>query len=354
MTRVERAALAVVVVLTAFAAVGRFVSGIPTIVSFILAALALAGLAWVVSFSTEQVGTRFGPSATGTLQASVGNLPEFFVVLFALQAKDTVVAQTAILGSVFVNGLLVLGIVLIAGSVKAPKGIMRFSARLPNDTATLMLVASITIVLIGILAKTHDPAGAHKETISIVGAAAMLIVYAIWMRQNLRADISPEDATGDFEPARISIPTAVLLLIAAGAGSAFASDWFIHALEPTIHDVHLSQAFAGIVIVAIAGNAAENFAGIYLALRGKTDLALSVVKSSVSQIAAFLYPLLVLVSLLTASRLTFALDPVWIGALLGTALLMWQITGDGEATPFEGSALIAVYLVLATIAAFEH
>jgi Ca2+/H+ antiporter len=67
-----------------------------------------------------------------------------------------------------------------------------------------------------------------------------------------------------------------------------------------------------------------------------------------------MYPLLVLVSLLTTSHLTFALAPVYVAALIATAILVWQITGDGEATPFEGAALIAVFIVLATVAAFEH
>jgi Ca2+:H+ antiporter len=82
-------------------------------------------------------------------------------------------------------------------------------------------------------------------------------------------------------------------------------------------------------------------------------VAISVVKNSVAQIAAFLYPALVLVSLLTATSLTFALAPVYVGALFGMALIMWQITGDGEATVFEGLALIAVFVILATVAAFE-
>ena len=93
----------------------------------------------------------------------------------------------------------------------------------------------------------------------------------------------------------------------------------MHALQPTIHTLHISQAFAGLVIVAIAGNAVENVAGIVLAAKGRAELAISVVKNSVAQIAAFLYPLLVLVSLLTATTLTFALAPVYIGALFGTA-----------------------------------
>ncbi len=90
-----------------------------------------------------------------------------------------------------------------------------------------------------------------------------------------------------------------------------------------------------------------------LAAKGQSELAISVVKNSVAQIAAFLYPLLVLVSLLTATSLTFALAPVYIGALFGTAVIVWQITGDGEATAFEGAALVATFVILATVAAFE-
>jgi Ca2+:H+ antiporter len=350
-TRAQKTILALVVLLTGLAALGRYASGIPHILAFILAALALAGQAWTVSFATEQIGTRFGPALTGVLQSTIGNLPEFFVVLFALQARDKTVAETALIGSILVNALLVLGLVLVTGSSRERSGIMRFHAGLPNDTATLMLIASLTIVLIALVTGSHDPAGRHVQTISIVGAGAMLLVYVVWMRQYLRADQAPDGETG--EPARISMRTAVMLLVGAGVGSAFVSDWFVNALEPTIHQVHLSQAFAGLVIVAIAGNAVENAAGIYLAYRGKHDLAISVVKNSVAQIAAFLYPLMVLVSLATATHLTFALAPVWVGALIGTAILIWQITGDGEATPFEGAALIAIYVVLAMVAAFE-
>ena len=107
------------------------------------------------------------------------------------------------------------------------------------------------------------------------------------------------------------------------------------------------------MIVAIAGNAVENTAGVTLALKGEADLAISVVKNSVAQITAFLFPALVLVSLLFATPLTFALSPVLIAALLLTALALWQITGDGEATMFEGVALISLYVILGVVTFFE-
>jgi Ca2+:H+ antiporter len=151
----------------------------------------------------------------------------------------------------------------------------------------------------------------------------------------------------------LSVAASVLLLAAGGTASAFVSDWFVHALRPTINSLHISRAFAGLVIVAIAGNAVENVAGITLAARGHAELAIAVVKNSVAQIAAFLFPVLVLVSLLTSTALTFSLAPVFIGALFGTAVIVWQITGDGEATVFEGAALVAAFVILATVAAFE-
>ena len=349
MTGLERLILAGAVVATALAGVLRYVHHVSQPLAFALAAIALAGLAWMVSFATEQVGSRFGAPITGSLQSTLGNLPEFFVVIFALNAGQLVVAQTALIGSILVNALLVLGLVIVAGARQSRDGLMRFSIRLPNDTATLLLSATFIIVLIGLATLVQAPASHHIKAISIVGSALLLVVYTTWLWRYLRSDEGP--AAGAARP-RLSTLAAMALLAAAGTASAFVSDWFVHALTPTIHSAHISQAFAGLVIVSIAGNAVENVAGIVLAAKGQADLAISVVKNSVAQIAAFLFPLLVLVSLLTATTLTYAFSPVYVGALFGTAVIVWQITGDGEATYFEGAALVAAFVVLATVAWF--
>ena len=107
------------------------------------------------------------------------------------------------------------------------------------------------------------------------------------------------------------------------------------------------------MIVAIAGNAVEHAVGVVLAAKGQADLAISVVKNSVSQIAAFLAPALVLVSLLFSEQLTFDLAPVYVAALGLTILSVWQVTGDGEARYFEGAALIATYVILAVFTLYE-
>jgi Ca2+:H+ antiporter len=347
----ERLVLGVVAVAFVLAGITRYAHGTSQVLAFAFATVALAGIAWVVSFATEQLGRRFGPRVTGLMQSTVGNLPEFFVVIFALNAGQLIVAETAIIGSILVNALLVLGLVIVAGALRERDGVMRFSPRLPNDTATLMLISTFIIILIALTHTAGDPASHHAKAISIVGAVAILVVYGSWLRQYLRTEsTAPRDQA---DAPRLSTSTSVVLLVLAGVASAFVSDWFVHALQPTIHTLHISQSFAGLVIVAIAGNAVENVAGIVLAAKGRSELAISVVKNSVAQIAAFLYPLLVLVSLLTATTLTFALAPVYAGALFGTAVIVWQITGDGEATAFEGAALVAAFVILATVAAFE-
>jgi Ca2+:H+ antiporter len=350
LTRTECIVIGVIVVATAVAGIAHYADWAP-LLAFALATIALAGLAHLVSLATEQVGERFGPAATGLLQSTLGNLPELFVVIFALRAGEVVVAQTSIVGSIFANALLVLGLVIVVGARAAPDGTMRFGPRLPNDTATLLLVTSFIIVLVGLAHATHEPAAEHERAVSAIAAVCLLGVYLAWVIPYVRSEGAGE--TGAERAPRVALGVAIGLLAAGGLGSAFVSDWFVAALRPTIDQLGVSEAFAGLVVVALAGNAVENVAGIVLAHKGQSDLAISVVKNSVAQIAAFLYPVLVLVSLLFAHQLTFALAPVLIGALLLTSLSVWQITGDGEAVAFEGWALVAIYVILAAFTLYE-
>src|ERR1700730_6015211 len=186
----ERATLALIAVLSAVAGVANYAAW-PAIPRFALATLALAGLAWIVSFATEQLGDHFGTAVTGMLQATLGNLPELFVVIFALQKGELVVAQTAIVGSVFANALLVLGLVIVVGARRAPDGVMRFSRRLPRDTATLLAVTAFIIVLLGLSLAAQHPASHHVKEISIVGAISLLVVYLAWVVPYVRSDSAP-------------------------------------------------------------------------------------------------------------------------------------------------------------------
>ena len=144
------------------------------------------------------------------LQSTLGNLPELFVVIFALQKGERVVAETAIIGSVFANALLVLGLVIVIGARRSPDRLMHFSVRLPRDTATLLQVTAFIIVLLGLSFAAHDPASHHVKTISAVGAVALLIVYLTWVVPYLRSDTPPGAAPlpADPGPGPGSVPPA--------------------------------------------------------------------------------------------------------------------------------------------------
>jgi Ca2+:H+ antiporter len=322
------------------------------VATFIVSAVALSGLAWMVGVGTESVGVRFGPAATGVLQSTLGNLPELFIVLFALGAGEVVVAQTSILGSFFANALLVLGLAFVAGCRACDNGVMTFSARLPNDTAVLTLLASFLIVMLGISDRIGDKASRHTVAISVAGAVVLLIVYAVWLVDYLRTEGAREAALEE-SPHHLPFVPALALLAVAGVAAAFVSDWFVSALDPAVQALGISKSFTGLVIVGIAGNAVENVVGVTLAAKGQFDLAVSVIKNSVSQIVAFLFPALVLLSLFFDTRLTFVLNPVLTSAVALAAISVWAITGDGRATTFEGVALVGFYVILAALVWYE-
>src|SRR3954447_2819205 len=342
----ERIMLAAVAIVTLVTAALEYGGG-PDVAIFVVAAVALAGVAWVVSFSTEAVGERFGPALTGVLQSTLGNLPEFFVVLFALSAGELIVAQYSILGSLFANALLVLGLVILAGA-RSSHGIMRFGRRLPNDTATLLLLAIFIITLLGVSDRAGDRASRHQVEISAIGAVVLLAVYGVWVFFYLR-----DRESGVQGVARVPLPLAVGLLAVAGVGAAFVSDWFVGSLGSAVETLGLSREFTGLVIVGIAGNAVENVVGVVLASKGQNDLAISVVKNSVAQIAVFLFPLLVLCSLFFDTQLTFVLPSVYAVALFLMAISVWQVTQDGEAAALEGLALVGFYVILAVLTFYE-
>ena len=349
MRKLEWGLVGTIALVAVLAGVAHY-TGWATLPAFIIATVALGGLAWIVSFATEHVGDQIGPAATGLLQATLGNLPELFVVLFALNAGERVVAQSAIVGSLFATALLVLGLVLLVGALAARDGVMHFHPKVTRDTSTLLLACVFIIVIVGLALSSGAVARSHVRAISTVGAVALLSLYLVWVIPYVRSGDAGHEPTG---APRVALSLAVALLVVSGTAAGFVSDWFVDALGPAIHQLHISHAFAGLVIVAIAGNAVEHVVGVVMAARRQADLAISVVVNSVAQLAAFLFPVLVLASLALRTQLTFSLPPLYIGGLAITALVVWQVTDDGEGRAYEGWALIATYVVLAIITLYE-
>jgi len=169
------AILGAILALTAVAGVLHY-TGANDVAVFLVSAAALAGLAWVIAIATETVGSRFGPAVTGVLQSTLGNLPELFVVLFAISAGELVVAKTSIVGSLLANAFFVLGLSIMAGARAAPDGVMRFKPRLAIDTATLLLLAVFVIALLGVSDRVHFLGFVNRTSLPDAYAASDLLV----------------------------------------------------------------------------------------------------------------------------------------------------------------------------------
>jgi Ca2+:H+ antiporter len=326
-------------------------SGAPAVLAFVVAGAAVALLASVVGRSVEQLGDRFGAGATGVLQSALGNLPELFIGFFALQAGLIAVVQAAIIGSILSNILLVLGLSFVVGGLR--NGTQRFDSARARTSAILMVLATAALVMPSLAQYVHAPAAPHERELSLIVSVLLLGVFVLSLPAALKRGPVSHDAAGaagetEGPGAHWPLWLAVTLLAVSSVAAALVSDWFVHALEPAIDALGISQAFAGLVIVAIAGNAIENVVGIQLAYRNKADFAMSVIIQSPLQIALVLAPVLVLLSLLTATTLTLVFAPMLVVAVAVTVIAVAFVVFDGESTWLEGVTLIALYAIIAT------
>lgn len=320
-----------------------------SLIAFFCSAVSVALLASVVGRCVEQLGDRFGPGATGVLQSALGNLPELFISLFALKAGLVEVVRAAIIGSILANLLLVMGLCFLAGGLR--HGTQKLDSDRARAITVLMVLSVAALVLPSLASYIHTPAAAHEQGFSMITAVILLILFVLTLPASLKKGSTGLGAEENFkrEPARWPVGLAVGLLAVAATGAAFVSDWFVYALEPAMASLHISDAFAGLVIIAIAGNAIENVVGIQLALKNRSKFAFAVVINSPLQIALVLAPLIVILSqVLGLAPFTLVFSPMLVVSVVIAVIMSAFITFDGESNWIEGAALIAVYAIIAT------
>ena len=342
-TRTQRFLLGAAVLLTVGAGLTQ-VAGAGQLTRFAVSGLALAALAGLVGEAADAFGERVGPSITGLTQATLGNLPELFVGIFALNRGLYVVVRSALVGSVLGTSLLVLGCAFAAGGLR--HGVQKFEPQEPRLTTTLLLLAVAALLVPTLAEHLNTPAAAHTDTLSAICAVLLLVVYACsvgWSLVRGRGAERKQPPEGTW-----SLRLSVTFLVAASAASAAASDWFVAALEPAAKSLGLSVTFTGLVVVAIASNAVEQVVGIRFAVDGKPDLAVATTLSSPLQVALFLTPVLVLLSdVIGPSTLTLVFPPLLVAALAVSALVVLAVVFDGEYHWVEGVALIGLYGIIA-------
>jgi Ca2+:H+ antiporter len=339
-TRRDVLELGVAAVLVAVAAAAHFAGATP-VLTFALAALAIAILARLVGSATEQLGSRVGSAAAGVIQSGLGNLPELFIALFALNKGLTRVVQSALVGSVIANGVLVLGLAFLAGGLK--NGMQAFNSPRARIIATLTVLAASILAVPTLANAVHTPAAAHEEALSLICAGVLLTLFFVTLPGFLMGGEKAEPGVP-----RWTLRETVVVLGGSGVAAAFVSDWFVSALKPATEALGMSEAFAGLVVVAIAGNAVENVVGVQLALKNRPDFAISVIVNSALQVALLLTPVLVFASLLFATHLTLVFPTLLAIVLLLAAYISAVVVYDGESTWEEGAILIGFYVVVAS------
>jgi Ca2+:H+ antiporter len=303
---------------------------------FVLAALSLIPLAWLIGESTEQAAEHTGPGIGGFLNASFGNAPELIIALFAVGDNLPQVVRGSLSGSVVSNLLLVYGVTQIAGPDNAR--LDRRSLLSALGICGLGVLAFLAPVVLGY---QGSPERHAVVVASVPVAIVLLLVYLGVTGRNLRRHRERErdDPAEDAWPLWVSLAA----LGAATAATAYVSELLVHSLDDFAHAVGLSEFFIAVVIVALVGNAGEHGGAIVIARAGNMPLATEIAISSSAQVAVLVAPVVMLVSLLFSHPLTLAFRWVEIGAMAAAVALVGAMVADGRSRRWEGRVLVVAY-----------
>ncbi len=314
-------------------------TGAGDVTLFVLAAISLIPLAWLIGESTEHAAEHTGPGIGGFLNASFGNAPELIVALFAIGANLPVVVLGSLAGSVISNLLLVYGITQIAGPDRAP--IDRRSLLLQ-----IALVGAAVVAFVFPTALAHSGAPERHSVVvaSVAVAVVLLVLYLVLVGRNL--SLHHEEAREGAEPGEgtWSMPASLTMLALATGATAWVSEILVHSLHDFATAVGLSEFFVSVVIVAIVGNAAEHGGAIVIARNGKMRLATEIAISSSAQVALLLVPVVTLLSLLFTHHLALAFRWSEVLVMGGAAVAAAATVWDGTSRKREGMLLVVAYI----------
>lgn len=334
-------------------------SDVPT---FIFAGLAIIPLAELIGEATEELAAQIGEMWGGLLNATLGNAAELIITIFALSAGKVELVRASIVGSIIGNLLLVLGLSLLLGGLKF--GTQTFDRRIASLNSTMIILAFMALAIPSFfdravlgedpLVTHHTPEGvdaAQRELLFSEGIALILIIlYALSVVYTFtsKEKTSITRVSADVHHTHWSSRTALIVLSLATLGIVIMSETLVGAVEGVTEELELSEFFIGIIIVPLIGNVAEHLVAIQVALKDRMDLSLSISFGSSLQIALFVAPLLVFISLLFGddSKLLLVFNPYELIVLAVTAFVAASIARDGESNWLEGAQLLALYAII--------
>jgi Ca2+:H+ antiporter len=320
---------------------------------FVMAALAIIPLAGVLGEATESLAVYSGPTLGGLLNATMGNATELIIAFFALRSGHIEVVKASLAGSIIGNILLVLGLAILVGGFNRQKQVFSRTAAGANSTMLFVAVVALVMPAVYDLAvhgdlKDHGPT---LQNLSLWTAGVLMLVYGlsfVFVLKTHKALFTvQEDEEAVLHPHMLSKKAAVLALVVATVAIAFMSEMLVGEIEAVTKSFGMTELFVGVIVVAIVGNAAEHSTAILVARQNKMDLAMTIAVGSSTQIALFVAPLLVFLSMAVGHPMSLVFNAFEISAIIVSVIIVEMISSDGETNWFEGVQLLAVYALLA-------
>ncbi|WP_406796832.1 MULTISPECIES: calcium/proton exchanger [Brevibacillus] len=313
---------------------------------FVTASLAIIFLAAWLGKSTESVAHYAGDRIGGFLNATFGNAAELIIAFFLVKEGLFDMVKASITGAIIGNMLLVLGLSTLLGGLKYKE--QTFNSRLASHNASLMTLAIVALFIPAVF--MFDLPVIKVEIISIVIASLLIIAYILWLIFSM---ITHSDFLSDIEPQESDAvwPKGVSLLMLAVSTFfvAVVSEWLVEGVQHVSESLGWSELFVGAFVIAIIGNAAEHSAAMLLALKGRIGAAVEIAIGSSLQIALFVAPTLVIMSLLLGNPMDIVFSTFELAAIGVATFITISITRDGATNWFEGVLLLTVYIILGTV-----
>jgi Ca2+:H+ antiporter len=337
----------VLLIFAPVAIVGSFL-GLPATLLFAFSALAVIPAAGLLGQATEELAVHTGPRLGGLLNATLGNAAELIITLFAIRAGLLDLVKASITGSILGNILLVLGLSVLFGGIK--NGPQHFNRRHASVNATQLILAVLALIIPSLFFYSHLETQGPVEWLSIGTAIAMLTIYVLGLlfvfgRSGLEPELgreTQEEHEGGWTRRR-----TLVVLIASTVLIAWLSEILVSSVEQTVASLGISEFFIGIIVIPLVGNVAEHVVAVQAAWKNKMELSLAVSLGSSLQLALFVAPVLVFLSLIMGNPLTLVFNRFEIIALFGGVLIAAFVAQDGESNWLEGAQLLTVYAILA-------
>lgn len=312
---------------------------------FVTAALAILPLAGIIGHATEDLAARSGPQVGGLLNATFGNVTEMIIAFFLIMQGEIEVVKASITGSIIGNVLVVLGLsFLVGGWSRVEQTFNRASAGLHSAS---LVIAVVALLMPALFSLSTDTTHFRTEAVSVGVSSVLIALYVLSLLFAFKTHRNLFRSTFEHGEPKWSMGKAMGVLGGATVFVALMSEFLVGALEETVEEVGLSKLFVGLIIVPLVGNAAEHSSAIFLAAKDKMDVSIEIAIGSSTQIALFIAPLLVFVSLAVGHPMDYIFSGIEIAAVAFSSAILGFIALDGRSNWFEGAQLLAAYLIMA-------